>query len=82
MIKILGIIFIAVGLLFVIKTESFLRNFGRIGFFEQHLGTEGGSRLGYKLMGLFIIFLGMLMVTGGIGRFLSFVLAPLIRVYQ
>jgi hypothetical protein len=30
-------------------------NFGRIPWFDEHLGIEDGSRLGYKIIGLLII---------------------------
>jgi len=76
---IIGLIMIAIGALIVIKSEALLNNFGRIGFFEQHLGTEGGSRLGYKLIGLFVIFIGALVFTNLIGGFLSWILSPLLK---
>ena len=61
----LGLIFI--GCIFVIKTEWFLQNFGKIDWAEQHLGLDGGSRLFYKLLGIIIIFAGMMMATGMLG---------------
>jgi len=75
-----GFIFIVIGTLFVIKSEVIFNSFGRIDFFEKHLGSSGGSRLGYKLIGCFIIFLGILMMTGMIDGFIMFVLGPLVRV--
>ena len=74
-----GLILIAIGALIVIKSEDLLRNFGRISWFEKHLGVEGGSRLGYKLIGLIIIFLGLLTTTGSFDGFIKFVLSPLIK---
>ncbi len=59
-----GIILIIIGAVIVVKSEWLLNNLGRIWFFEQHLGTIGGSRLGYKLIGLIIIFIGFIMVGG------------------
>ena len=53
---IVGIIIMGIGLMIVIKSESMLSMFGSIGFFDKYLGTEGGSRLGYKLIGMFLIF--------------------------
>lgn len=76
---IIGIIMIAIGSFFVIKTEALLNNFGRIEFFERHLGTEGGSRLGYKFIGFIIIFLGILVFTNMIGGFLEWLLSPLLK---
>lgn len=75
----LGILGIAIGVLVVLKSESMLNAFGRIAFFEQHLGTEGGSRLGYKLIGLILIFLGIMIMTNMIGGFMGWVLSPLLK---
>jgi len=68
-----------VGVLIVAKTEWMLSNFGRIDWFEQKLGTSGGSRLGYKLVGIAAIFIGLLMATGSIEGFMGWVLSPLIK---
>lgn len=62
-----GIALIFVGCLFVIKTEWFLQNFGKIDWAEQNLGLDGGSRLFYKLLGIIIIIAGMMMATGMLG---------------
>lgn len=76
---IFGLAIIAIGALIVIKTEGLLNAFGRIEFFERHLGSEGGSRLGYKLIGLIVIFIGMLIATNMIGGFMGWLLSPLIN---
>jgi len=76
---IFGLISIVIGSLFVIKSEALLNIFGRIGFFENKFRLEGGSRLGYKLVGILIIFLGMLVLTGMIGGFMEWILSPLLR---
>jgi len=78
----IGIIIFAVGALIVIKSEAMLNAFGRIEFFERNLGTEGGSRLGYKLVGLLAIFIGILVMTNMIGGFLEWVLSPILRFNQ
>lgn len=75
----LGLAMIAIGLATSIKSEWFLNNFGRMEFFEAKMGTYGGSRLGYKLIGLAFIFIGVLTATGLIGSFITWVLGPLIR---
>lgn len=80
MIKIiLGAIIIAVGALMVVKSEWLLNNFGRIAWFDDKLGTEGGSRLGYKLIGILVIFIGILVFTNMIGSFLTWMLSPLTK---
>lgn len=79
---ILGLIIAAVGALIVIKSEAVLNAFGRIAWFEEHLGFEGGSRLGYKLVGMLAIAVGIMMATGLIGGFLQWMLSPLTRFNQ
>lgn len=76
-----GLIIIAGGVFLVLKTEWFINNFGRIAWFEAKLGTEGGSRLGYKLVGIFLIFLGVIVMTGSSSEFMSWMLSPLLK-YQ
>lgn len=78
---ILGLATVFFGSLFVVKTESFLNNFGRIGFFENHLATSGGSRLGYKLIGVFLIVMGFMITTGLISGFINWLISPLTK-YQ
>lgn len=72
----------AIGFLIVTKSEWMLSNFGRIAFFDQKLGMEGGTRLGYKLIGMFIIFIGLLMMTNLIGGFLTWVFSPMLKYMQ
>jgi hypothetical protein len=62
-----GLALIGIGCLFVIKSEWFLQNFGKVDWAEQNLGLDGGSRLFYKLLGIIIIFSGMMMATGLLG---------------
>ena len=63
----------------VIKTEWLVQNFGRIAWFEEKLGTEGGSRLGYKLVGLLFIFIGIIVLTGNQTSFMKWMLSPLLK---
>ena len=79
---ILGTIIIVIGALITIKSEGMLNTFGRIGFFEKYLGIEGGSRLGYKIIGVLTIFIGMLIMTNMIGGFMTLVLSPLLKYSQ
>jgi len=74
---ILGALIIAVGAFLVIKTEWFMTNFGRIAWFEDKLGSEGGSRLGYKLLGIIIIFIGIILLSGNGANFFTWMLSPL-----
>lgn len=75
---VLGILIICVGLTLVMKTEGWLSFFGRIGFFENWFGVYGGSRLGYKLLGVLVIFIGTLVLTGMISGFMMWILSPLL----
>lgn len=79
---ILGLVITAVGVFIIVKTEGILSNFGRIEFFERHLGTEGGSRLGYKLVGLLAVFIGMMIMTNMIGGLMQWILSPLLKFSQ
>jgi len=74
---ILGLVVIAVGAVITIKSEWMLANFGRISFFEKYLGAEGGSRLGWQLLGILIIFIGIMIFANLIGGFLNWMLSPL-----
>lgn len=74
-----GFIILIIGVFMIVKTEALLNAFGRIEFFERKLGAEGGSRLGYKLLGLLAIFIGTLIMTNMIGGFLEWLLEPILR---
>jgi len=75
----IGLIIIAIGALIVIKSEALLSSFGRIAFFEKYLGTSGGSRLGYKFVGMLVVFIGILVAVDLIGGFLEWMTSPLTR---
>ena len=76
---IIGVIILAIGVFMVIKSEAMLNAFGRIEFFERHLSSDGGSRLGYKIIGLMAIFIGFLIMTNLIAGFMTWLLAPLLK---
>ncbi len=79
MIKIIiGLIIVIVGTFFVIKTEVIFSILGRVNVFEKFLGT-GNSRFGYKLLGIFFIFIGIITMTNMIGGFINFVFGPLLQ---
>lgn len=61
---VITLIGLAIGALIVIKSEWFYQNFGSIPWAEAHLGTEGGSRLFYKLVGLAVILISLLYISG------------------
>lgn len=74
---ILGVFITALGVAMVVKTEWFLETFGRVAWFDQNLGTEGGSRLGYKLLGILILFFGIILMTGSGDSFMGWATSPL-----
>ena len=77
-----GLLIIAAGVFLVVKTEWFLNNFGRIAWFEDKLGSEGGSRLGYKLVGIIALFIGIIVLTGSGSEFGQWVMSPLLKYNQ
>ncbi|MFC1613604.1 hypothetical protein ACFL23_04735 [Patescibacteria group bacterium] len=74
-----GLTLITIGVILVIKSEWFYQNFGSIQWAEQHLGTSGGSRIMYKLIGLICIFLGIMGITGLLNVFLLWITSPLTK---
>lgn len=73
---ILGILGIVLGMILVLKSEWFFSFFGRIDFADKYLGTEGGTRLMYKLVGILFVIISLLYMTGGIESFLTAVFVP------
>ncbi|MBP6859329.1 MAG: hypothetical protein KBC69_01755 [Candidatus Magasanikbacteria bacterium] len=65
-----GLIMVLIGVLLVIKTEWFIQNFGNNAWAEEKLGTSGGTRLLYKLIGIAFIFFGFLAITNLLNNFL------------
>ena len=72
-----GIFAITIGVILVIKNEWFLQNFGSIQWAEEHLGSSGGSRLMYKLLGLAAIMIALMLMTNLLQIILINVLGPL-----
>lgn len=76
---IIGLLIASAGFAFAIKSEWFYQNFGAIPFAEKYLGTSGGTRLFYKFLGIFLIFIGFLAVTNLHGDLIRWILTPLLR---
>ena len=68
---------LAVGALLVIKSEWVYSFMGPIDWAEEHLGTEGGTRIFIKLIGIIIILGTFLWVTGGLQAILRGIFRPL-----
>lgn len=59
----ISLLMLGIGVLFVWKTDGVVGTFGRVGWAERHLGGAGTYTF-YKLLGLVLIVLAMLTVTG------------------
>ena len=79
---IIGLIVMAVGYVIAWKSEVIFNNVGTMEFFEKYMATMGGSRLGYKLIGILICFIGILVATNLFSIFMLWILGPLIRAQQ
>jgi hypothetical protein len=60
---IFGLLIAGVGALITIKANWFYENFGSIPSADKYLGSEGGSRLAYKLIGILVSVIGFLVMT-------------------
>ncbi len=72
----IGSILTAAGVGLIWGTEWIIRNFGGIAWAEQHLGSDGGSRLFYKLIGFIFIIIGFATITGLFQPLLLGLLSP------
>lgn len=74
-----GAIGVAVGFLVTWKSEWFLEQFGHIDWAEEHLGTIGGTRMFWKLLGITIIVLSLLFMTGALQGIILSIFTPLFK---
>jgi len=73
----LGIIIIGAGFLMVWKSDWLVNNLGTIEFAEKYLGSGfGGTRLFYKLLGIAIIVLAFMYMSGGLESILGNIFSP------
>lgn len=54
---------ILVGVLMTLKGDWLYDNFGTIPFYEKYFHSSGGGRFGYKITGVFVVFVGVLVLT-------------------
>ncbi len=80
MVFLVGLVMLVVGALITVKANKVLEILGPSEFFETKLGSSGGSRLGYQLLGIALAFLGILAMTGLIQGFTGWILSPLLKV--
>ena len=76
----IGLLVIAAGALLVIKTQWIYDFTGPIDWAEQHLGTEGGTRLFIKLIGVLMILGSFLAVTGILGNWVVSIFGGFVKV--
>lgn len=69
----IGLGLIALGSFLLIKSELLLSWFGRISWAEEKLGAEGGTRIFYKIVGMGLIVLAFLIMSGKIVGILDFI---------
>ncbi len=74
-----GLLIITAGFMLMSRADWLLNNFGGIAFFEKYFGSSGGSRFGYKVIGIATIFIGILLTIGLLGAFVAWVLSPLLK---
>jgi hypothetical protein len=67
----LGLLGIGIGIIVTLKYEWLLYNVGRLPSIEKYLGSFGGSRLFYQLLGVLIIFFSTLYMTGLLNRLIE-----------
>ncbi|MCD4761279.1 hypothetical protein K8R42_05315 [bacterium] len=76
---IFGLIVVGIGFLIIWKADWIMINFGRVGWADQHLGTEGGSRVFYKLLGSIIIIVGFMIATDLTDNLLAWIAKSIFR---
>ncbi|MCE9585916.1 hypothetical protein K8R04_01190 [Candidatus Uhrbacteria bacterium] len=77
----LGLVIVAVGAFFVIRTRTIVDFFGGVDFAEKYLGG-GGTNLFYKLLGIVFCLLGFLIATNMWTAFLQATLGSLFPAAQ
>jgi len=66
-----GLLGIAFGILMTIKSEWSLNIIGKIASVEKYLGSFGGSRLFYQMLGVLIVAISTLYMIGALGGILE-----------
>ncbi len=74
---IVSLFIVVIGAVITIKAEWFYQNFGAIPSADKYLGTEGGSRLAYKIIGIIICIIGFLVMTNMAGSVIMWIFGSL-----
>jgi hypothetical protein len=72
----LSFLAIFIGFLLVRYSNWIVSNFGYVDWAENHLGTEGGTRLMWKLVGILFIVGALLVISGLMNNILYSIFAP------
>lgn len=72
-----GLLLAVIGGFMSIKSNLMLQAFGTVPWAEEHLGTEGGSRLFYVLIGVGTSILGFLLMTNLLQEVVLGIFGPL-----
>ena len=75
-----GLLISVISFLLLRYNEWVIRQTGSWYWAEKYLGSEGGTRLMLKLICVFALIIGLLVITGLHVRFIRWLLAPLLRV--
>jgi len=67
---IIFIVFFALGIFFMVRTENIVRTIGHNSLAEKYLGP-GGSYLMWRIIGTIVILMGFLFLVGRLDRFLG-----------
>ncbi|MDD5110438.1 MAG: hypothetical protein PHI63_04455 [Patescibacteria group bacterium] len=59
----LGLAMVAIGGVITVYANKFYEALGPMAWAEEHLGTEGGTRLMYKLIGIGLCVIGFMVMT-------------------
>ncbi len=68
---------IIAGFLLVKYSNWIVKNFGYIDWAEKHLGSEGGTRLVWKMIGILFIIGAFLVISGLMNNILYAIFDPL-----
>ncbi len=71
-----SLLIIAIGATITVKSEWFYEFFGPVEWAEKYLGTSGGSRLFYKLLGILVVLLTFMSWAGILQNILIWIFAP------
>lgn len=77
-----GLLITLAGVAIIVYTEAILSFSGGLEWASKWLEYYGGSRLGYKLIGLVFVIVGLLMMTGLIGDVVLGIFADMFKGFE